>query len=72
MRCTSHPGRDGEHAEVFKREHPAQLSRDSEDSGRPTSALLPLALTLFGTAVAWKHIICHADLVFHAKISTLI
>jgi hypothetical protein len=67
MRCTSHPGRDGEHAEVFKREHPAQLSRDSEDSGRPTPAL-----TLFGTAVAWKHIICHADLVFDAKISTLI
>jgi hypothetical protein len=38
----------------------------------PTPALLPLALTLFGTAVVWKHRICHADLVFHAKVSMLI
>jgi hypothetical protein len=38
----------------------------------PTPALLPLALTLFGTAVVWKHRICHADLVFHAKVLMLI
>jgi hypothetical protein len=47
-----------------------QLStRDREDRVRPTPALLPIALTLFRTAVAWE---LHADLVFHAKISTLI